>query len=223
MKTLSLGVYPEVFLGKAREKRLEARTLIADGVDPMARAKADRDARRAATEETFSAIAEELLAKSAKEGLAETTLSKKRWLIGIANEDLGKRPIREIGAAEILRPLQRVEAEGNYESARRLRAVIGQVFRYAIATARADNDPTFGLRGALITPKVTHRAAMTDAQAFAGLVRAWKSVRSTACPICRGEPSTNFAGVLIRWSPSPAQSPMPVNRTVSGVLGRFLS
>jgi integrase len=72
----------------------------------------------------------------------------------------------------VLVPLRKVEALGNYESARRLRAVISQVFRYAIATARADTDPTFGLRGALITPTVTHRAAITTAKAFAGLVRA---------------------------------------------------
>jgi integrase len=72
----------------------------------------------------------------------------------------------------VLVPVRRIEAQGKFETARRLRAVIGQVFRYAIATARADNDPTFGLRGALVTPKVTHRAAITDWDGLARLIRA---------------------------------------------------
>lgn len=172
MKTLSLGAYPEVSLARARERRLEAKTLLADGIDPMAKAKAEKEEQRALTEHTFAAIAAEMLAKGAKEGLAESTLSKKRWLIDTANVDLGSKPITTIAAADVLVPLRKVEALGNYESARRLRAVISQVFRYAIATARAETDPTFGLRGALITPTVTHRAAITTAKAFAGLVRA---------------------------------------------------
>ncbi len=69
-------------------------------------------------------------------------------------------------------PLRRVEARDDFETARRPRAVIGQVFRLAIATARAENDPTFGLKSALTTPKMTHRAALTDRKAFAGLNRA---------------------------------------------------
>jgi integrase len=99
-------------------------------------------------------------------------MAKKRWLLDMARAHFGDRPIAEISAIEILVPLRKAEAAGNYETARRLRATIGQVFRYAIATARADNDPTFGLRGALITPKVTHRAALTDQNAFAGVLRA---------------------------------------------------
>lgn len=93
-------------------------------------------------------------------------------MIDLARSDLGGRPIAEISAAEVLVPLRKVESAGNYETARRLRAVIGQVFRYAIASAKATNDPTFGLKGALTTPTVTHRAAVTDWTAFAGLLRA---------------------------------------------------
>lgn len=110
--------------------------------------------------------------KTERDGRADATLTKKRWLISLARADLGHRPIADITAADVLVPLRRVEGLGNYETARRLRAVIGQVFRYAIATARAENDPTFGLRGALTTPTVTHRAAVTDWKAFAGLLRA---------------------------------------------------
>tara|TARA_R110000787_G_scaffold220284_2_gene329047 strand:+ start:163 stop:1350 length:1188 start_codon:yes stop_codon:yes gene_type:complete len=171
-KLMAFGSYPETSLARARERRQEAKALLQDGTDPMAKAKAEKEVRRALAEDTFDAIAAELLTKLEKEGRAETTLSKKRWLISLASPYLGSSPIREITAAEILRPLQAVQDAGNYETARRLRSTIGQVFRYAIATARADNDPTFGLRGALIAPKVTHRAAITDQPGFAALVRA---------------------------------------------------
>ncbi|MEW9838588.1 tyrosine-type recombinase/integrase [Mesorhizobium marinum] len=171
-KTLAFGAYPAVSLADARQKRESARKLLASGVDPAQQVKIDKLHRRAASANTFDAIAEELIAKTEREGKAEATLTKKRWLLGIARSDLGARPIAEISAAEILAALRKVENQGNYETARRLRAVIGQVFRYAIATARADNDPTFGLKGALTAPVVTHRAALTDWKKFGGLLRA---------------------------------------------------
>lgn len=171
-KLMALGSYPETPLARAREKRQAAKSLLQDGIDPMAKAKADREERRALVEDTFDAIAAEMLEKHEKDGLAETTLSKKRWLLGLANRHIGARPIRDLTAADVLKPLQAVQDAGNYETARRLRSTIGQVFRFAIATARAENDPTFGLRGALVAPKVTHRAAVTDRAGFAGLVKA---------------------------------------------------
>lgn len=170
-KSLALGQYPHVGLSEARQKRDEAKALLAKGVDPSVQAKLVKAEAAFSSANTFSIIAEEMLGKVTREGLAETTLSKKRWLLGLAMPDLGARPIKEITAPEILSSLRKVEAQGNYETARRLRATIGQVFRYAIATARADNDPTFGLKGALTTPTVVHRAAITDWQRLAGLVR----------------------------------------------------
>lgn len=171
-KTLALGAYPAVSLADARQKRDGAKKLLASGVDPAQQARADKLHRLASSASTFDAVADEFLAKMAREGKADATLTKKRWLIGIARADFGSRPISEISAAEILVPLRKVEGQGNYETARRLRATIGQVFRYAIATSRASNDPTFGLKGALTTPTVTHRAAVTDWTAFARLLRA---------------------------------------------------
>ena len=171
-KLMALGAYPEISLAKAREKRAEARALLIEGIDPMQQAKIDKLERQALTEHTFSAIAEELLEKNRKEGLADTTLSKKAWLIGIANADLADMPVTQVKPAHVLVPLRKVEADGNYETARRLRAVISQVFRYAVATARCEHDPTAGLRGALIVPKVRHRPAIVDRDGFAGLVRA---------------------------------------------------
>lgn len=89
----------------------------------------------------------------------------------LANADLGNRPIRDITATDILVPLRKQEERENYETARRLRSSIGQVFRYAVATARADTDPTFALRDALISPKVRHMAAATTQEDFAEVVQ----------------------------------------------------
>ncbi|MCF6321994.1 MAG: integrase arm-type DNA-binding domain-containing protein [Rhizobiaceae bacterium] len=171
-KTLSFGKYPSVTLADARQKRDQAKTMIANGIDPSDVARQDKQQRRIQSENTFGAIAAEFLAKLEKENKAETTIKKKRWMLSLAASYLNHRPITEITAADILIPLRSVEGKGNYETARRLRAEIGQVFRYAIATARAENDPTFGLRGALITPVVSHRAAFTDKESYGGLLRA---------------------------------------------------
>ena len=171
-KLLALGAYPIVSLADARARRDEAKILLKRNIDPSQQTKLDRIAATVSRATTFDAVADELLLKTAREGKAEATLTKKRWLLGLVCEDIGGRPITEITASEILVPLRRVEGQGNYETARRLRAVIGQVFRFAIATARAENDPTYGLRGALTSPTVTHRAAFIDWKGFAGLLRA---------------------------------------------------
>lgn len=171
-KSLTFGKYPIVSLADARRKRDEAKKLIANGGDPAEHVRIEKIARKVASGNTFNAVADDLLAKAKRDGKAEATMTKKRWLLDMARAHFGERPIAEITAIEILVPLRKVEAAGNYETARRLRATIGQVFRYAIATARADNDPTFGLRGALTSPKVTHRAALTDRNDFAGVLRA---------------------------------------------------
>ncbi len=180
-KLLSFGAYPAVSLSDARSKRDDAKKLLASGIDPSEKVTLDRIERSHLRAITFSALSDEFL-DTTREGKAEVTVAKKRWLIGLARGDIGNRPITEITAAEILRPLRRVEADGNYETARRLRAVIGQVFRFAIATARAQNDPTGGLRGALITPKPAHRAAVTERPAFERLIRAIWFLRGRSKP-----------------------------------------
>ncbi|MDX5360509.1 MAG: integrase arm-type DNA-binding domain-containing protein [Alphaproteobacteria bacterium] len=171
-KTLALGAYPVVSLAEARSKLMEARKLLADGIDPSTEKKSRQLSQRLQQANSFDAIAAELMEKARREGRAAATLKKKAWLLGLARPAIGHRPIAEISAAEILAVLREVEAKGNYETARRLRATIGQVFRFAIATARAENDPTGALRGALINPVVQHRAALTSQESFAGLVRA---------------------------------------------------
>lgn len=171
-KILAFGAYPLVSLAEARTKRDSAKKVLASGVDPSFQAKQDKLAKQAANANTFAIIADEFLSKNEREGKADATLTKKRWLVGLASADIGNRPIAEISASEILVPLRKVETLGNYETARRLRAVIAQVFRYAIATGKAVNDPTYGLKGALIAPTVTHRAAITNWGGFVGMLRA---------------------------------------------------
>ncbi|WP_083967235.1 integrase arm-type DNA-binding domain-containing protein, partial [Methylosinus sp. R-45379] len=171
-KLLSIGRYPEVSIKMAREARDNARGLLAAGVDPS---QAKQDAKRTAVEavrDTFATIADEYVAKLTREGRAPATLGKVEWLLGLAKGALGERPIREIAAAEVLTVLRQNEARGVHETANRLRSTIGAVFRYAIASARAENDPTGALKGALTRPVVTARPAITEKKALGGLLRA---------------------------------------------------
>ena len=110
----------------------------------------------------LATLTAEVLDKKAREGRAETSLTKVAWLFGLALPDLGPRPIAAITAPEVLAELRQVETCRKLETAGRLRTVIGEVFRYAIATGRAENDPTFALRGALTSPKPKTRAAIVE-------------------------------------------------------------
>jgi integrase len=169
-KTLAIGVYPTVTLQEAREGRDAAKRLLASGIDPSVQRRLDKKA--VGTGNTFRAIAEEVVAKLEKEGRADATLNKRRWLLEFAYPSLGDRPIGEITALELLSVLRPIEARGRYETARRLRSTCGTVFRYAIATGRAEGDPSADLRGALTLPKVNHRAAIVDPASIGALLRA---------------------------------------------------
>src|SRR5215471_309836 len=169
-KTLALGVYPLVGLREAREQSTAAKQLLAKGIDPSAQR---RLAKQVATNgNTFRAIAEEVFIKQQNEGRAEATLEKLRWLLEFAYPLLADRPISDITAPELLAVLRKVEVRGRYETARRLRSTCGMVFRYAIATGRAERDPSGDLRGALTAPKVTHRATIVDPAGIGALLRA---------------------------------------------------
>jgi hypothetical protein len=134
---LGLGSFPDVSLASARTKRDDARKLIAEGKDPSQQKKLDRIAAATAANNTFGAIAEEHLTALEENGSAESTLNKVRWLLLDLASPLTKRPIVEITPAEILVILKRYEKSGRRETARRLRGVIGKVFRIAVATLRA--------------------------------------------------------------------------------------
>jgi integrase len=170
-KTLAFGVWPDLDLAGARAKRDAARKLLANGRDPSEQNKLDKIAASVATANTFKAVAEEWYVKAEKEGLAPATLNKIRWLLDFAYPSLGNRPIAEILPHELLLVLRKFEAKGRHESAKRLRSTCGQVFRYAIATARANRDISADLRGALASVKVTHRAAITRPMEVGSLLR----------------------------------------------------
>jgi integrase len=161
-KMISFGSFPEVSLAQARAKREEARKIVAAGEDPSQKRKDDRRAAAISASNTFGSLAIEYIEKCEAEGMAEQTGYKKRWLLLELAKPLTDKVITEIRPADILALLKGVEKTGRRESARRLRAIIGAVYRYAIATLRAENDPTYALRGALRAPIVTHRAAITD-------------------------------------------------------------
>lgn len=171
-KTMALGVFPDVSLADARRERDGARKLLAADEDPIARRKRDEVEATLSSAATFRAVAEEWSVKVEKEGRATVTLAKIKWLLDFAYPMIGERPIADISALELLAVLRSVEGRGRYESARRLRSVCGRVFRYAIATGRAQHDLSAALRDALITPKVTHRAAITDPVEVGALLRA---------------------------------------------------
>jgi integrase len=175
-KKLAIGVYGTapagVTLEAARARRDEAKALLRQGVDPAAHKRRVKAAQAESLANTFEAVADELLARKKRDGVTLVTASKIEWLLGIAKASLGSLPIGSITAGEVLRVLQPLEAEGKLETARRLRSVIGAVFRHAVVTARAANDPTQALKGAIATPKVKSRAAITDPVAFGGLLRA---------------------------------------------------
>jgi integrase len=170
-KLLAIGAYPAISLAKAREKRDEAKALLADGVDPSAHKREQKREAELTSSNTFRLIAEEYVAKLKREGRADATLSKTEWLLGFAYAEIGDRPVTEIKPADVLAVLRRVEGRGTHETARRLRSTIGTIFRYAVAIARAENDPTFALRGALTAPTVKHRAAITDPKQLSAFLR----------------------------------------------------
>lgn len=171
-KGIGFGSYPETSLAEARRRHLEARQLLADGVDPAGAKQAAKAARADVKANTFAVFANELTEKKQRENRAERTMEKVRWLLTIATPALGARPITEITAGEILAVLRPMERAGKLETARRVRSLIGEVFRLAIALDVAQTDPTLALRGAIVTPTVTHRPAITDPDRLGELLRA---------------------------------------------------
>lgn len=171
-KLLAIGSYPEVSLAQARLARDAARALLAAGKDPS---EAKQERKREEKERrglTFESQAKAYFDKTKKEGRAETTLSKTEWLLDMAISEFGSKPMSEITSPVVLRCLRKIEAKGNYETAKRLRAKISAVFRYAVANGTATTDPTYALKDALIRPTAKPRAAIIDPKEMGGLMRA---------------------------------------------------
>lgn len=171
-KTLALGIYPAIGLAAARKARDAAKELLARGIDPSRQKKIDRLRSAEAAGNTFASVASDLRAALIAKGRAEGTMTRFDYLMDFANAELGKLAITEISAAEVLEVLRKMERRGAAASAVKLRMTVGQVFRHAIATARAKDDPTIALRGALVNRPVVNRPAIQDRKAFGGLLRA---------------------------------------------------
>lgn len=180
-KLLALGAYPDISLKTARERRDDARKLIANGIDPLALKKAER----VATADTFAALAAEYL-DTKRKALHAKTLSKAQWLLDDwLNKYIGKLPVREVTAANVLSVCRRLESKGKHESAHRARALASRVMRYGVVTGRCDSDPCRDLRGALTTVKAKNHAAITDPAKLGALLRAIDGYD--------GQPSTVYA------------------------------
>ncbi|MGO4416421.1 tyrosine-type recombinase/integrase [Cupriavidus sp. KB_39] len=183
-KRLSFGVYPDVGLKEARERREAARKLLANDADPSESRKAQKAARIERASNSFEVIAREWFAKQSP-----------RWATSHADKViqrleknvfpwLGGRPVAEITAAELLAVLRRIEARGALDTAHRAHQNCGQVFRYAVATGRAERDPSGDLRGALQPAKHENFASITDPVKVGALLRAIDAFKGTFVVRC---------------------------------------
>jgi integrase len=180
-KLISLGAYPDVGLKRAREKRDEARKLLADGIDPSAQ----RQERRTALLQTFEGVAEEWLELQSKSLAPETISILGSRLKSALYPYLGSKPVAAITAQEVLAALRRIEARGRHETAHRVRALAGRVLRYAVATGRAQHDVAADLKDALAPVKSKNFASVTDPKRVGELMRAIHGYS--------GQPITAFA------------------------------
>lgn len=172
-KRLSLGVYPDISLKDARERREELRRQIANGIDPAIVRKEEKEI--AADKNCFETVAREWHSKFSANWTEGHT---NRTLIRIENDVfpwLGKRNINEITSPDLLVVLRRVEDRGALETAHRINQICGQIFRYAIATGRAERDIAADLRGALPPTRVKHHSSITEPKQVGELIRAINS------------------------------------------------
>ena len=171
-KQLSLGVYPDVSLKTARKRRDDARERVAEDIDPSAHRKAQKSARADRAANSFEIVAREWFEKYSPSWAANHGPRIIRRLERDIFPYMGARPIAEIKAQDLLAVIRRIEGRGVLETAHRALATCGQIFRYAVATGRAERDPSPDLRGALTPVKGEHFAAVTDPKKVGELLRA---------------------------------------------------
>lgn len=166
-KSWGIGAYPLMTLATAFKARDDAKLLREQGIDPKAHHE-EKVAKDVPTD-TFESIANEWLSRQTD--LAESTLNKAKWLLDFAFAAFGQKPIDQITPVMILQACRKEEEKGHHETAQRIKTKCSQVFRYAVAIGKLERDPTTDLRGALKTPQVTNRAAITDIKAIPELLR----------------------------------------------------
>ena len=167
-KLLALGVYPDVSLSDARERRAQARKLVAAGNDPSETKKAAKRLTVLKSENRFETVAREWLEQRKHEWAGRTAKITLARLESHVFPKIGNRPIADITAPEVLSMLRVVESSGALDTARRVMQRCGQIFMYAIATGRAERNPVPDLRGALKTP-VTEASCLPESRRVAGI------------------------------------------------------
>jgi integrase len=180
-KQLSLGTYPEVSLREARERLEEARRVLGSGIDPSAHRKAMKAAKYSDAGNSFEVVAREWFGKySTAEEWSDTHTSR---TMNMFERDvfprIGALPVADISAVELLAVARKIEARGALETAHRAIGSCGQVFRYAVATGRAQRDPSGDLRGALPQAKTEHFAATIEPERLGQILRAFDSYEGT--------------------------------------------
>ncbi len=184
--SMGLGTFPEVSLAKARQRRDEARALLGDGIDPIEQRRAEREMAASADANTFEAVAREWWQTVHQHAVVESHATRNlRRLEQYVFPRLGSRPVREVEPPDVLETLRQIEALGHVETAHRVKTLIGQIARYAIATGRGSRDPTADLRGMLRSPRTRHHPAVTDPEELGALLRAIDDYR--------GQPTTRAA------------------------------
>lgn len=172
-KKLAIGPYPEINLKQARNAADAARHSVAEGGDPAFEKRKKKIRDEFLSAQTFEAVAREYIEQMmVKNGLAQATLVKANYFLEQLTPAIGNRPIHEIEPFEVLAPLKRLEATGKHETAKKCRSFAGRVFRYGVATTRCKSDPTAMLKGALVTPRAQHYAAILEPKELGGLLRA---------------------------------------------------
>ena len=171
-KLLSIGTYPEISLKDARNRRDDAKKLLANGIDPAFDKKQRQNLAKQQAADSLKAISDEFLEKITNDGLAEKTIAKNHYLARHLMPDLGNRPISKIEPYEVLAVLKKIERRGKIETAHRVCSYAARLFRYAIVTGRAKYNPASELSEGLVVPKVTHRAAILDRKEVGALLRA---------------------------------------------------
>lgn len=183
-KTLALGVYPDVSLSRARERRDEARQRIANGIDPSDLKKALKTLKAERSANSLEAVAREWYAKNLATWAPSHASKIIRRLEMYLFPWLGGRPVDEITPPELLTVAVRLADTGALESAHRLLQTCGQIFRYAVQTGRAVRDPSSDLRGALPSAKPVHMASVTEPKKVATLLRTFDAYEGTVIVRC---------------------------------------
>jgi integrase len=179
-KTLALGVYPDVSLAAARKSHQTARETLASGTDPGEAKRIERITRHLASADSFEAVATEWYESKLQDKSDSYRDRTSRLLKKDLYPSLGTRPISQITSVELLMVLRKIEARGAVDMAHRAKQTAGQVFRYAVATGRAERDPSGDLRGALKTKTKKHYAAITGPVQVGKLLIAIDSFQGTA-------------------------------------------